>query len=56
VSEPYRSPDWALVPAKPAQVLNTNNNNNKEKKKKKKKKKKNRHFPLSKKTPGLGRA
>jgi hypothetical protein len=27
VPEPYRSPDWALVPAKPAQGLNTNNNN-----------------------------
>jgi hypothetical protein len=26
--EPYRSPDWDLVPAKPAQGLNTNNNNN----------------------------
>jgi hypothetical protein len=25
--EPYQSPDWALVPAKPAQGLNTNNNN-----------------------------
>jgi hypothetical protein len=23
VPEPYRSPDWALVPAKPAQGLNT---------------------------------
>jgi hypothetical protein len=23
VSEPYQSPDWALVPAKPAQGLNT---------------------------------
>jgi len=22
-SEPYQSPDWALVPAKPAQGLNT---------------------------------
>jgi hypothetical protein len=34
VPEPYRSPDWALVPEKPAQGLNTttttttNNNNN----------------------------
>jgi hypothetical protein len=28
VPEPYRSPDWALVPAKPAQGLNNNNNNN----------------------------
>jgi hypothetical protein len=28
VPEPYRSPDWALVPAKPAQRLNTNTNNN----------------------------
>ena len=25
VPEPYRSPDWALVPAKPAEGLNTNN-------------------------------
>jgi hypothetical protein len=24
VPEPYRSPDWALVPAKPAQRLKTN--------------------------------
>jgi hypothetical protein len=24
VPEPYRSPDWALVPAKPAYGLNTN--------------------------------
>jgi hypothetical protein len=22
ISEPYRSPDWALIPAKPAQRLN----------------------------------
>jgi hypothetical protein len=37
VPEPYRSPDWALIPVKPAQRLNTttttttnnNNNNNK---------------------------
>jgi hypothetical protein len=31
VPEPYRSYDWALVPAKPVQGLNntnTNNNNN----------------------------
>jgi hypothetical protein len=28
VSEPYQSPDWALVPAKPAQGLNTTTNNN----------------------------
>jgi hypothetical protein len=27
VQGPYRSPDWALVPAKPAQRLNTNTNN-----------------------------
>jgi hypothetical protein len=27
ISEPYQSPDWALVPAKPAQGLNTSNNN-----------------------------
>jgi hypothetical protein len=27
VPEPYRSPDWAMVPAKPAQGLNTSNNN-----------------------------
>jgi hypothetical protein len=27
VPEPYRSPNWALVPAKPTQRLNTNNNN-----------------------------
>jgi hypothetical protein len=26
VPETYRSPDWAMVPAKPAQGLNTNNN------------------------------
>jgi hypothetical protein len=26
VPEPYQSPDWALVPAKLAQGLNTNNN------------------------------
>jgi hypothetical protein len=26
VPEPYRSPDWVLVPAKPAQRLNTSNN------------------------------
>jgi hypothetical protein len=28
VPEPYRSPDWALVPAKLAQRMNNNNNNN----------------------------
>jgi hypothetical protein len=28
VQEPYRSPDWALVPAKPAQGLNTNQSTN----------------------------
>jgi hypothetical protein len=26
VPEPYRSPDWVLVPAKPTQGLNTTNN------------------------------
>ena len=28
VPEPYRSSNWALVPAQLAQGLNTNNNNN----------------------------
>jgi hypothetical protein len=28
IPEQYRSPDWALVPAKPAQRLNTTTNNN----------------------------